>query len=387
MKKILRVIFAVLTLGLTACNEPDYGTTPDTTIASLGTPENNEIWFITTDDVTLRHIDTSAFNSEITDIIYSESGVNIIRFESDVTSIGERAFDGCHNLFNLSIPNSVTEIGARAFYDCKNMECLTLGNGLRRSGNMAFDGCINLRSLHIPSVRSWCDIAFENKTANPAYYSQLLIIEREKIRHFNIPSGVTSISKYAFAGNTLLTGVTVPASVKEIGADAFIECDGLTNVTAESLKAWCAIDFGDELANPISIANRLYSQNAEVTQLSLDNIEEIKERAFICCHSLVAVKLGNAINKIGLEAFRACSELTSVTLGSNISVIGEKAFMGCEKLVRIECHAITPPTLSSTSAFNRNAEDRKFYVPREALDSYKTDNYWSRYADDIEAIN
>lgn len=365
MKKILGVICVVLALGLAACEKPDYGTTPNTTIASLGTPENNEIWFITTDDAPLRQIDASAFNCKIADIIYSELGINIIRFESDVTTIGERAFDGCHNLYNISLPNSVTEIGAKAFYDCKNMECLTLGNSLRRCGSMAFDGCFNLYSLHIPSVRSWCSIAFESKTANPAYYSQSLIIEREKIRHFNIPSGVTSISKYAFAGNTLLASITIPASVKEIGADAFVECDGLRSVTIESLKAWCSIDFGNEQANPISLAGTLNSKDGVVTDLSLDSVDEIKAQAFIGCNSLRSVSLGNATQKIGMEAFRACSELASITLGDGITEIGEKAFIGCCSLNNI----VLPKNISSigNNAFNGCTSLQNITIPDRVI--------------------
>ena len=153
MKQTIKVIFAVVALALIGCEKPNYGTTPDTTIASLGTPPNNEIWFLTNNNEEPIAIDESAFDVAIESIEISELGINTIRFAGALTTIGEEAFYNCHNLFNVSLPNSVVTIGDRAFAECKNMECLTLGDGVRNCGVQAFDYCINLYSLHIPSVR------------------------------------------------------------------------------------------------------------------------------------------------------------------------------------------------------------------------------------------
>lgn len=46
-----------------------------------------------------------------------------------------------------------------------------------------------------------------------------------------IPSSVTSIGNYLFAGNTNLVSVTIPSSVTNIGDYAFAGCEGLTSVT------------------------------------------------------------------------------------------------------------------------------------------------------------
>ncbi len=386
MKGFLKVICAVLILGFVACEEERYyGTQADTTIESLGTPDDHEIWFTTTGNNELMYIEESAFDAAITDIIYSEYGINVIQFDKPVTTIGKWAFRDCYNLFNLSLPNSVTTIGDEAFYNCTNMECLTLGNGLLACGERAFDNCIALHSLHIPSSKSWCNISFSSKTANPVYFAQQLIVSGNKIKEFSVPNGIKSINEYAFAGYTYLTSITIPASVKEIGIDAFIECEGLSSVIVDDLEAWCSVSLGNETANPISIAGTLYSNGNIVTDLSLDNVMEIKDRAFIRCASIKTLRIGDAVKVVGMEAFRGCS-LTRVIIGKGTTEIIDRAFMGCQQLSNVSCGAVEPPILGN-NVFDYNAEGRKIYVPSEAINAYKNDANWNKYADSIETMN
>ena len=383
--KILRVISTLLLLSLTACEEKVYGTIPSILIPSLGTPEENEIWFTTTDERGLYAMDPTAFNTEIDDIEYTtDYDMSIIRFKEPLTTIGDDAFNGCTNLFNISFPNTVTKIGKRAFFDCKNIECVTLGAGLRNCDSLAFDNCINLHSLYISSIMDWCKISFESKTANPAYYSQALIADKDKIRQLNIYDKVTSISKFAFCDNIYIDTVIVPSSVQSIGEDAFDNCTGIAKVEINNLTKWCSIEFGNENANPLSIAKSLYSNGVAITDLSIDKAESISAQAFISCSAIRTLTIGNATKKIGAEAFRACPSLTEVTLGKNITEIEGRAFMGCDALNKVTCYAVVPPTLADKYVFSYNAKARKIYVLSSALDAYK--EAWSEYADSIVAI-
>ena len=385
MKQIIRAIFSFLALILVGCKEPNYGTTPDMTIASLGTPEDNEIWFTTTDGRVLQSLDTNAFDAAVQEIIYSDMGVNVIRFANAVTEIGEEAFKGCFNIFNLSLPNSVQRIETWAFLDCKNMEAITLGMGLRSCGKDAFEGCYNLHSLHIPSMQSWCNITFATKWANPLYFAEGLIIDGESIKVLNIPDGVEQINSYAFIYNMQINSVKIPKTVTRIGKEAFEGCDNLKKVEIESLSGWCNIEFDGELANPLTTAMTLYEDGLELRDLSLTGVSYVSAYAFMNCTSIRSLQTDSSLLGIGKSAFRNCSELTSVELGEGVKEMQMQIFFNCEKLSSVTCRATTPPSLEGSNTFARNAENRKIFVPTTSLEIYKAE--WSLWADAIEAIN
>lgn len=372
---------------MVACDKTPPAITPDTTIASLGTPADNEIWFTTNDNRPLFTLNEEAFNAEIVDIEYSEFGVNVIRFAESVTTIGERAFDNCRNLYNISLPESVTTIGERAFFECTDLECITLGSQIKRCGRQAFDNCIALHSLHIASIGYWCQIEFADPMANPLYYCGQFVVNNKKISDLVVPDWVSHISDYALYNYTMLSSVTIPKGVKSIGADAFYGCENLTRVSTNDITAWCDIDFANVYANPLSIAGSIYIGDQPATAVALQGVERVKARAFYGCCNINSFSADGALKTVGEEAFRGCFELRQVDLGSNINSIEGRAFMGCTALNSVTIMASNPPALGDKYVFDYNADGRKIYVPKEAYNIYKADPMWSRYADSIEALN
>ena len=166
---------------------------------TLPTPANNEIYYTngSTTEATKPN-KTDVFGANIVSNLYD---VNrrcwIIKFDGDVTEIGNYAFDGyntdCKNITNIAIPDSVTEIGNNAFYNCTSMTSVTIGYGVTSIGEYAFYSCESLWSITIPdSVTSIGDDAFE-------YCKSLTSV--------TIGNGVTSIGEAAFYGCTSLKEV------------------------------------------------------------------------------------------------------------------------------------------------------------------------------------
>ena len=387
MKSFLRIICAVLTLGLAACEEPEPIVTPDTTIASLGTPADNEIWFTTADNKELMALNSEAFDANIVEIEYSEFGLNVIRFDKNITTIGANAFNNCRNVNNISLPESINTIGERAFFDCINLECMTLGSKIKSCGNQAFDNCISFYTLHISSIGDWCQIEFANPTANPLYHCGMFIVNGHKATNITIPDWVSHISNYAFYNYTMLSSITIPKNIKSIGIDAFGGCESLSKVNVKDIAAWCNIDFAvSYYSNPLAYASSLYINDEPATDISLVGVEAIKDRVFQGCNNIKSFVADSSLKSIGEEAFRGCMELTNVDLGTGITEIKGKAFMGCQALKSVKCMVAEPPVLGDKYVFDYNAEGRKIYIPSEAYTTYISNEMWSKYADSIKGI-
>ena len=193
---------------------------------------------------------TSIGNSAFRDC----TSLTSITIPNSVTSIGNSAFSGCKNLTSITIPNMVTSIGNYAFKGCTGLTSVTIGNAVTSIGDSAFEKCIKISIIEIPKsvtsigaeafvdcrsltrvyitdLKAWCEIEFQDYSANPLYYAQNLYLNNELVSgDLIIPEGTVKIGDMAFWAFTGLTSVTIPNSVTSIGDYAFWGCSGLTNI-------------------------------------------------------------------------------------------------------------------------------------------------------------
>ena len=201
----------------------------------------------------------------------------------------------------------------------------------------------------------------------------------------NIPSEingtpVTTIGNAAFRDSSV-TSVTIPASVTEIGANAFAGCTNLTSVTyggdwsnltiqsgnpavedaAKDAANEQLFDFEFILNNtavvvirykgtaadvtipsrykgkPVTmIDHAAFHNNSAVTSVTIpDSVTSIPDSAFGFCSQLTNISIPNSVTYIGFSAFNSCTSLKSITLPSSLSTIQSEAFYNCGNLKTI----------------------------------------------------
>ena len=259
-------------------------------------------------EVTYQGNFSSEYSNEYTGNIIIPESVTYSGITYSVTSIGERAFEGCSGLTSVTIPNSVTSIIYYAFYGCSDLTSVTIPNSVKYIRDCAFYGCSDLTSVTIPnSVKEIGDYAFYKCSS---------------LTSITIPEGVTSIGSCAFKGCSGLTSVTIPDGVTSIGYSAFSGCSSLISVTIPN--------------SVTSIEDNAFDGCSGLTSVVIPNsVTSIGEYAFYGCSGLTSVTIPNSVTSIGDYAFSGCSGLTSVTIPNSVTSIGYLAFGGCSGLESI----------------------------------------------------
>jgi len=265
---------------------------------------------------------------------FSCSGLTSINIPNSVTSIGQSAFGHCSGLTSVTIPNSVTSIGSGAFSECSGLESITIPNSVTSIGEWAFYGCKGLTSITIPNnVTSIGSEAFSRCSG---------------LTSVTIGNGVTSIGSRTFNNCSSLTSVAIGSGVTSIGSEAFYGCSGLQKVIVPDIAAWCGINFGDYVSNPLYYAHHIYS----------DENTEIKD-----------LVIPNSVTSIGSRTFYSCSGLTSVTIPNSVTSVGNYAFSGCSGLTSINSKIETPFAFGS-NAFKNVSSTCVLTVPKGKRDAY-----------------
>ena len=191
---------------------------------------------------------------------------------------------------------------------------------------------------------------------------------------------VTTIGNAAFRDSSV-TSVTIPASVTEIGANAFAGCTNLTSVTyggdwsnltiqsgnpavedaAKDAANEQLFDFEFILNNtavvvisykgtaadvtipsrykgkPVTVIDPVaFYNNSAVTSVTIpDSVTAIPDYAFGFCSQLTNISIPNSVTFIGFSAFNSCTSLKSITLPSSLSTIQSYAFYNCGNLKTI----------------------------------------------------
>lgn len=175
------------------------------------------------------------------------------------------------------------------------------------------------------------------------------------ITYVKLPAGVTSINDGAFKGCSSLKGIYLPNTMDTIGASAFESCTKMTqlaipkNVTSIGARAFVGdtalfmVYMRDaDYSSLVSIGDEAFKDCTELSKFCSDdafiipgNLETIGASAFEKCTSINEVNLNESVTTLGKAAFRNCGALTSVITSSKLTDIPDEAFRGCKNLVSL----------------------------------------------------
>ena len=183
------------------------------------------------------------------------SKIRSVTIQQNVTSIGDRAFDGCSALTTLSLGEKIKTIGNYAFENCTSLTGVTIPQSVTSIGYSAFEGCTNLNPLTIKGpITSMGNYAFAGSTylTSLTLYDDIQTIGNfafvgsTSLKTVTLPKNLTSIGEYAFARCSELESITIPEKVKTINSKTFADCSNLEYII---LPAGLTTFFDDSLEN------------------------------------------------------------------------------------------------------------------------------------------
>ncbi len=247
--------------------------------------------YIFKDCVSLEHVDLSGAQSAIGEGILSGC-VNLksVIVPDSVGEIRENAFKGCRSLESITLGTKLRDIQAGAFEGCESLKSVTFkgsvsawraitkaegwnlgaafttvncsdGNAPVGNPNAEYDGSRGLeynvnkdgKSASIVSIGSWREYSSPLQIASKYDGKPVTAIPDEtfrmkiSIKGFILPDTIESIGYRAFAYNYKnFTELTLPASLSEIGEEAFAGCNALEKLIFKGTVAeWNKIKKGD----------------------------------------------------------------------------------------------------------------------------------------------
>ena len=363
-----------------------------------------------------------------------------IKIPDSVETIGNGAFRHCQNLERITLPSALQTLSNGTFYGCAALSEVTFPASLKTIEKSAFGYCRNLSEVKLPaslttiqsyvfngcsalktvfydgSLAQWNHITANKDADNDAdkdvlgyscpslvtgdYTAQFISVKDDPFAYpppktvtitkytgtestVILPSTisswpVTKIGEDALKDNTTITSVTIPASVTEIGSNAFAGCTNLTsvhyagdwsNLTIQSGNPAVQdaanaplFDFEFTLDNtaaivtnykyngaaadvtipsryqgkPVTTIGHAAFFNSAVTSVTIpDSVTSISDDAFVNCPQLTNISIPNSVTFIGFSAFSSCTRLKSITLPSSLSFISGSLFSGCSQLTTI----------------------------------------------------
>ena len=218
-----------------------------------------------------------------------------VKIPDTVTEIGDFAFRSIRGLKSVTLPDSLTSMGFQQFYGDSQLQSITLPAGLKELGYGSFGWCTGLKSIEVSPENPYFEMK-DNMLIEKA--TQKLVYFMDTVKgSLEIPDGIRELGANAFENNKGLTEVIIPNSVTKITNSAFNGCQNIAKITLP------------------------------------EGLKEIEYYTFERCAKLESLVIPDGVYYIGGYAFEDCKNLKELVIPASVTQIMDNAFYGCKKLV------------------------------------------------------
>ena len=184
----------------------------------------------------------------------------------------------------------------------------------------------------------------QNRTAD---YDDFVIDENGVLTKYvgvksaiEIPNNVTEIADRLFYGNASVRSVTIPASVKRIGAEAFAkhyqDNGSSVTITGES-KTLTFEDTEEHPSQLVEVGEHAFADGGVEGSISFpDSVTTFGDGVFSGNLAIKSVRLSDNLTVIPDGTFEQCATMEYVAISDKVTSIGTSAFKNCLFLENID---------------------------------------------------
>ncbi len=277
-----------------------------------------------------------AYSGTDSDLVLPET-VTIGDNTYEYYSIGASAFMSNKSINMVTIPESVENIGNNAFYGCSNLyEVYNLSPDIYTSTGSEYNGYLGYYAKVVHDSDDAPQQVF--RTDNMIYYTYTSGEEKwATILSYKVTSSdlvIDAIEDYSieissnlFQGNKLIETVTLDNNVKVINDYVFNGCtnmksfkaDGVTYIGIRAVSG-CTSLKSVSIKSCKTAYNYSFSSDQVLKELDISSMETIGAYAFQYCSSLYEITLPESLSQINTNAFQYCNKLKQVINKSNLSI-------------------------------------------------------------------
>ncbi len=320
--------------------------------------------------------------------------------------------------------DGVYKIPENAFYGKTSLIKCVLPNKLERIEGGAFSSTSLTGTVQLPEGLKYVSGFYGTKITNVQFPSTLEDIGISAFSGCNslmcelsLPASLKKIGKDAFANSEIQGNLVLPEGLEEIGSGAFYYCEGLigsltipngVKIIYSSIQGTFAnCGFTGNLILPmglVEIQAHAFSQTKFKGALNIPStVTTIGYGAFVgnefngtlvlpeelislagnvfakCWRLSGIVEIPENIVAIPSDLFNGCSHIEGVVLHKDVEVIEANAFKNCYGITSIVSKAKNAPTIASNSFSGVAKDNFTVEVPEESIKKYQFASGWSEF--------
>ena len=290
-----------------------------------------------------------------------------IFFPISLSSIGDYAFNECHNLKNIFFPISLSSIGDYAFYNTP-IEFVVIPQFVTSIGNYAFSQCgfwddekgewisydsptLVFKSFVAPTMGEFdymlnlCVPVGANSYPTGKFYG-IYYYESQQECYINYNKMIVFGNADAVNGNSEINSYNV-ADVTNItftpDATGYNLIYILPNLTSVDVLRY---NIEDGHLYTIEGSNAIFKYKEEQAEETIlvagcattvipESTTLIDNNAFYDCTGLTSIEIPGNVKSVGYSAFYGCTGLKAIEIPSSVYSIGTSTFEGCTGLTSI----------------------------------------------------